>query len=392
MRLGRLLPVALLLATAAAASTQLNERVLVVVNPQSKASKAVARHYMQARGIPQRNLCSIKLYFRDLHKPPESYVHWQDFEPDIRKPIRKCVQKLGADTILYIVFSYHTPYRLTERSSGYGVSMDQYVADLWDDVGDKGRVFNPYFARSRHLANLYQPYVSLADYRSQDGARRIYSVWRLDAPTPELAKGLVDKAIAAERGGLKGQVCIDRRGGGDMAAAKAPEHGYSFGDWELFRAAQFFRQAGLPVLEDAREEEIGMPPAPPRCDDAIFYSGWYSIDDYKDAFSWKPGAIGFHLDSGSLSSPRSGKSWSVEALRRGVTVTSGAITEPYLQGLPRPAGIARNLLEGANVGDAFLRNTESLRWQILNIGDPLYRPFPGGRAPFNGTPAPAASR
>ena len=60
----------------------------------------------------------------------------------------------------------------------------------------------------------------------------------------------------------------------------------------------------------------------------------------------------------------------------------GTVTEPYLEGLARPA-VIRNLLEGANVGDAFLRNTRWLKWMILNVGDPLYQPFPGGVAPFN---------
>jgi hypothetical protein len=70
-------------------------------------------------------------------------------------------------------------------------------------------------------------------------------------------------------------------------------------------------------------------------------------------------------------------------------LTSGAVAEPYLTGLPHPAGVCRNVFEGANVGDAFLRNTAKLKWQIINIEDPLYTPFPGGRGPFNeDAPAP----
>jgi hypothetical protein len=59
------------------------------------------------------------------------------------------------------------------------------------------------------------------------------------------------------------------------------------------------------------------------------------------------------------------------------------LDEPYLEGMVRPSGTFRNLLEGANVGDAFLRNTRWLKWEILYFGDPLYTPFPGGKAPFN---------
>ena len=59
-------------------------------------------------------------------------------------------------------------------------------------------------------------------------------------------------------------------------------------------------------------------------------------------------------------------------------MTTGAVGEPYLEGLPHADGALRNLLEGMNVGDAIFRNTEWIRWMIINIGDPLYRPFPGG--------------
>ena len=34
----------------------------------------------------------------------------------------------------------------------------------------------------------------------------VYSVWRLDGANARLAKGLVDKAIEAEKTGLKGEV------------------------------------------------------------------------------------------------------------------------------------------------------------------------------------------
>src|SRR5205085_1287683 len=35
-----------------------------------------------------------------------------------------------------------------------------------------------------------------------------------------------------------------------------------------------------------------------------------------------------------------------------------------------------DLFNGANVGDALLRSERLLKWKIINIGDPLYRPFP----------------
>ena len=391
--------VLLLLALAApvtAAPIPLNQRVLVVYNAYSKDSVAVARYYMRARGIPEANRCALKpVEFKAAASFPVEYIAYGDFKDLFAKPIRKCLHKVGDEKILYIVLTYDTPFEMSGAPEGAGIAIDSYLAALGDERALSPQP-NPYFAPLANQQEIYPPFVSLAEYREQPGAKLIYSVWRLDAATPQLARAMVDKALEAERNGLSGTACFDRRGGGeDMKLVR--DSGYGTGDWDLFRAAQFARQAGFHVLEDANEAEFGTPPAPPRCDGAALYSGWYTLGHYNDVFTWRPGAVGFHLDSASATHPRSGKSWSANAIKRGITVTSGSVTEPYLTGLPHPAGIFRNLFEGANVGDAFLRNTAMLRWQIINLGDPLYTPFPGGRGPFakegqrkNGGTAPSA--
>lgn len=74
---------------------------------------------------------------------------------------------------------------------------------------------------------------------------------------------------------------------------------------------------------------------------------------------------------------------------RGITVTGGAIDEPFAPNLFKFDGIFRNLFEGANVGDAVLRNTPVLKWRLVNIGDPLYRPFSGSSFPRQPTALPS---
>jgi len=122
----------------------------------------------------------------------------------------------------------------------------------------------------------------------------------------------------------------------------------------------------------------------PDCLNTGLYAGWYNYGSYNNAFSWDLGSIGWDLDSGALVDTRSGPWWGTGAIAKGIAVTSGPLAEPYLEGIARPA-VVLSLLEGANVGDAFLRNTRWLKWMILNVGDPLYQPFPGGVAPFNAT-------
>ncbi len=362
----------------AAGPVPLNERVLIVYNKRATDSAAVADYYAARRHIPSANKCAISA-------DPVA-VNWADLDTAIKKPIRKCLEAAGVDKIVYVVLAYQMPYRLFVPGRNEAFALDQYLADIWDLYAPAEPILTgtprfpqPYFAEAQTQGNVYQPFQALADYRAQPWALRIYSVWRLDAASAGLAKGLVDKALAAERSGLSGRACFDRNRG---EISQVLDSGYGAGDWDLHAAAEFARQAGFSVVEDQREAEFGTPPSE-TCLNAALYSGWYALNHYNDAFSWNTGAIGFHLDSMGAYDPRGGANWSANAILKGITVTSGAVSEPLLEGMAHPDGVFRDLFEGANVGDAFLRNTRWLKWKILNLGDPLYRPFSHGLRPFN---------
>jgi uncharacterized protein (TIGR03790 family) len=360
------------------AQSSLAQRVLVVYDPTSSDSVNVANHYLAARDIPTANLCAIS--------PPEAdtLLTWTTYVLEVQNPIQSCLDTVGPNQILYIVFSFIRPFKLTAQN-GKVYAIDQYVADIWNQYSATDAFpypvqQHPYFAVNQAQGNSYQSFLSLSAYRAQQGSLQIYSVWRLDGATAALAEGLVDKAIGAEQNGLTGQACLDLAHG---PIAKELDAGDGSGDWELYMAGVFAGQAGFSVTEDSNPQEFGTPPAPD-CPNAALYSGWYSLNHYNNAFTWNTGAIGFHLDSLSAADPRTGPNWSANAVQHGITVTSGAVAEPYLQGLAYPDGVFLNLFEGANVGDAFLRNEVWLKWMILNIGDPLYLPFSGGLPPFNG--------
>jgi uncharacterized protein (TIGR03790 family) len=369
---GRLVKLVLLTlcVTTAFAQLALNDRVLVVYNASNPESHSVAEYYLSKRSIPAGNICKIK------PSSPDS-LEEAEFQKSVKAPIRACLNQIGKDKILYVVFSYGTPFDVSVKGQTY--ALDQFVADIWDDflpdrAAEQTEV-QPYFGRAQTEGNIYEPYLPLSEYRKKTGSREIYSVWRLDGPAAALAKGLVDKALFAESHGLSGQACFDRRYG---AIASVADYSYGAGDWDVFQAGEFARKAGFNILEDTHEREFGTAPAPLRCDSAALYTGWYSLDHYNDAFSWNPGAIGIHLDSASASNPRGGSNWAANAVAKGITVTSGAIGEPYLENLPHPDQAFLYLFQGANVGDALLRSTRLLKWRIINIGDPLYRPFPNG--------------
>lgn len=361
--------------------------VIVVYASNDPDSTFVGTYYASQRGIPPYNLCPVT-----LPNLAATTLNGPDYESFLKAPVQTCLNNLGAGNILYIVLAYLRPYSVSPGSGLNYYALDSYLADIWDQYTTQNfdpypTQTQPYYADNQSQGNAYLPFQSLAAYRSLGFLPLIYSVWRLDGPTPAAAVALVDNALAAESTGgpisqipgVPANACIDTL----IDPTGSPDDGYRAADWDLFRASQFLAATNhFNVITDTNGEVFGMPPAP-ECRNTALYSGWYNYGSYNDSFSWNPGSIGWDLDSGALVDPRGGVWWGSNALARGITVTSGPVAEPYLEGLVRPSGTILNLLEGANVGDAFLRNTRWLKWMILNVGDPLYTPFPTALPPFD---------
>jgi uncharacterized protein (TIGR03790 family) len=206
----------------------------------------------------------------------------------------------------------------------------------------------------------------------------ILLISRLDAPTAELAKGLVDKALFAEREGLRGIVYFDARG----LAPKNPTDTYGHYDQSLRDAADFVRrETDYRVVLDDREQTFAKPGDAP---DTALYIGWYKLRAYEDAFSFTPGAIGYHMASAEAISvhDRRERGWCKNALERGIAATLGSVGEPYLDAFPEPAEFVKLLLSGRYaLVEAYALTSRYVGWRMALFGDPLYTPFRGrGRA------------
>jgi len=197
-------------------------------------------------------------------------------------------------------------------------------------------------------------------------------VARLDGPGEDIAIGLVDKAIAAERDGLKGWVYIDS----GHSANKRGKTLFTEFDESLEKAAGMFKQHGkMKVVLDKRPSLFAVG----SCPQAAIYCGWYSLKNYIDAFSFPDGAIAYHIasfEAVNLRDPASGQ-WCPSVLADGAAVTIGAVAEPYLSAFPRPDKfLSRLLLNGSCIVEAYYRTKPFNSWQMVLIGDPLYKPFP----------------
>ena len=195
-------------------------------------------------------------------------------------------------------------------------------------------------------------------------------VARLDAPSPELVRRMIDVSIETEATGLSGTFYIDTRG----KAVKGDEGMIKY-DQDLIELARLVRaHTKMRVVLDLTPTvfQIG------ECPNAALYCGWYSLANYVDAFDFVPGAIGVHIASFELKSLRDPgkKYWCKELLKDGAAATYGPTDEPYLQSFPMPTEFFGKLLTGKyTLAEAFSQTLPYHSWRLALVGDPLYNPF-----------------
>ncbi|HVW03057.1 MAG TPA: TIGR03790 family protein, partial [Planctomycetaceae bacterium] len=184
-------------------------------------------------------------------------------------------------------------------------------------------------------------------------------VSRLEAPTIELTKGLVDAAIEAEQAGLTGKFYIDSRGLDYDGKTRG-----SYGDYDealrhLAKLVQ--KETKWDVVFDNRPELF----EPDSCLDAALYCGWYSHAKYIDSFTWNRGAVAYHIASSEAVTLRDANSevWCKRMLEKGVCATLGPVHEPYLHAFPRPDEFFPALMSGRyTLAESYYRTLPSNSW------------------------------
>jgi hypothetical protein len=200
-------------------------------------------------------------------------------------------------------------------------------------------------------------------------------VSRLDAPTPPLAMSLVDRAMETEQRGLTGKAYVDSRGIQPDGTV-----GYGYYDQGLRDLADLMRNhTPYPVVLEDTERRFSQHGEAP---DVAIYAGWYKLRSYEDAFTFNPGAIGYHIASGeavSIHDPNEA-GWCKNALERGITVTLGPTGEPYVDAFPLPNEFFALMMTGRyTLVESYALTTRYVSWRMVLFGDPLYNPWRGHR-------------
>jgi uncharacterized protein (TIGR03790 family) len=206
---------------------------------------------------------------------------------------------------------------------------------------------------------------------------KVIIVSRLDGLTDNIVRRMIDDSLRAEKEGLSGRAYFDARwpDPGNKIDLTANKDRYAFYDRAIHNAARLVEKSGrMPVIIDSQKTLF----QPGQCPNAALYCGWYSLGHYVDAFTWARGAVGFHVASSECVTLKDKKSqvWCKVMLEKGVAATLGPVAEPYLEAFPLPDIFFGLLVEGRmTLAEVFAVSNPFLSWQMVLIGDPLYRPF-----------------
>ncbi len=384
------------------APTREAKATIVVFNTKAPESRSLAGYYALSRRIPPEQVIGLDC-------PVEEEITRAQFTTTIEEPLRKIFSERGWWTlreneqgktavvdgrIRYVALIRGMPLKIKTtiqppapdkpappRPNGgdpvRGVdeaSVDSEIACLGAFDNERfGIIVNPYFRR----------FAPVIDSAVTGG---LLLVARLDAPSADTVRRMIDDSLRAEKEGLYGWAYIDRR--------SVPESGYREGDEWLQTAAGECWNSGIPVILDNVPDIL--PTGFPVTDAALYY-GWYAWTVggamAGPDLQFSPGAVAVHIQSFSAATLRDANAnWAGPLVARGAAATIGNVYEPYLDLTVHLDIFNERLLQGFTLAESAYMGLKVLSWMNVVVGDPLYRPFDAARRAgwAEGAPASAA--
>jgi uncharacterized protein (TIGR03790 family) len=379
-----------LLLAAFASAAPSGDEVVVVYNKKAPGSEDVARHYAAVRRVPKDQVIGLNLsateeisraeYEDSLANPLARELEkrklwrmgtrsWPVTNATDLRPLRMPVES----RIRYAVLCYGVPLRIRSEATLHEPGEENVRPELRRNEAavDSELAALPLPAEVRMKFGLLRnPYYTTTNAAMLSPTNGILLIARLDGPTAEIARSLVDKAIAAETNGYWGRAYCDIRG--------ITTSDYKMGDDWIRGAFDICRVMGFEGHLDTNAATI---PASLPMSQIAFYAGWYEPNAcgpfLAPQMEFMPGAFAYHLHSANAWTIRStSNGWVGPLLARGATCSMGSVYEPYLMGTPDIGTFAaRWLIGGFTFGEAAYACQNALSWQTTVVGDPLYRAF-----------------
>lgn len=381
--------------------------ILVIANKNNARSVDLAEYYMKKRNIPDVNLLELRVTTKE-------WCSREEYDEKIVSKVRRRLKKSDqTGTIRCLVTMYGLPLKVSppemtpreknqlaelrkrlktikERLKSLRGQKNGHVKNLKEESQiikkrmsvlkrfDQGSsldseltlVLEDNYSLSGWIPNPY--FISFRDKKDSIRKENVLMVSRLDGPSDHTVKRIIQDSIQAEKNGLGGIAYFDARW---PKPKKQKLSGHAFYDNSIHRAADRVRKSHLLPVVVNHTGDLFKSGA---CPNAALYCGWYSLAHYVDAFTWKPGAIGYHMASGECSTlkRKNSRVWCKMMLEKGVAATIGPVQEPYVQAFPIPDVFFGFLVDGyLSLAECYFVSTPYLSWRMVLIGDPLYSPF-----------------
>jgi uncharacterized protein (TIGR03790 family) len=352
--------IALIFAVCGIAVGQTAQNVLVLVNTSSATSRAIGEYYVQRRGIPLANVCSLPM-------PVTEVITRAQYDAAIARPLGAFLKSRAlVEKILYMVTTSEVPLRIggSGGQGGDAASVDSELAAMYQDLHGHphalpGPLANPFFGRRE------------AAFRHPDFP--MYLVTRLTGYDSSDVRGIVDRALQAKN---RGRFVIDLKSSDD-----APGN-----NW--LRTAAVILPTNRVVFDESERVLTNV-------NDVIGYAGWGSNDPHRTqrdlGFHWLPGAIVTEFVSTNARTFRmppaswtpgnwgdqstwfagSPQSMTADYIHQGATGASGHVNEPWLGFTPRPDYLLPAYYRGRNLAESYWMAIPAISWQNIVVGDPL---------------------
>ncbi|MBT3310369.1 MAG: TIGR03790 family protein [Desulfobacterales bacterium] len=377
------------------------EEILVVVNENTTGSVALAEYYMKKRSIPLKNIvkiktgnfesCSRSTYKESIADPVRKFILSNRLEKKVRclvlmygLPLKIATKSPYKEDIIFLENEEKKYFeRLKKENPGSRKNIENKLVTIKKKILDlkKGEtsasvdselalVIAGKYPLENWIPNPY--FYEFIKSKLIIGKDKVLMVSRLDGPSLKIVKSIIDDTLKAEKLGLKGKAYFDARW---VAPEENNIKNYRLYDKYIHNAADRVRKSKrMPVLLNV----LGEKNKNIKYRDVALYCGWQASGQKIDSISWQKGAVGYRLSSNECSTLKSNENRAgcKIILEKGAVVTTGSVGEAYLQSLPVPEVFFDFLVDGyLTVVECYMLSNPFLSWQMVLIGDPLYRPF-----------------
>ncbi len=305
------------------------DEVLVIANSWADESVSLANYYLEKRGLPKENLlkvqidkkeiCSRRDYKKKILSPVKKYLERRELKNEPRairclllmygmplkvastelSAIEKKQQRLLKEQQDALKKEHETPGKNDSEKKDLAVKLKKVKTALksfhWNrELASLDSELALVLAGNYELHGwqLNPSYLGYRGRKIADMPDISLMVARLDGPTPELVKRIIDDSLTAEKTGLTGTAFFDARWPQPKQEKAKELKGYDFYDNSIHLAAEQIKKDGrLNVVIDDKNKLF----QPGECPNTALYCGWYRLGQYLDAFDWQTGAIGYHI-------------------------------------------------------------------------------------------------